>query len=89
MTLKDRIYKYLLRTHGWVSSGELQRLVAQHTKYTPRSAVRRVQELFNEGKVEREIRKNHAFYKAKRVERVSVKDLLSWSREAIEEFDKM
>lgn len=84
MTLKERILKYLLRTHGWVSSGELQRLIAQHTKYTPRSGVRRIQELFNEGKVEREIRKNHAWYRAKNVD-----DLLEWSKQAVKDFDRM
>lgn len=65
LSLKERLLRHLLRTHGWISSGELQRLVVQHTKFTPRTAVRRLQELQEEGFLEREIRKGHAWYRAK------------------------
>lgn len=67
-SLKDRLYQYLLRGHGWIASGELQRIVMQHTTYTPRTTVRRLEELAAEGKLEVEYRtKNgvrHAYYRA-------------------------
>lgn len=63
-SLRDRLLKYLQKQHGWVASGDLQRLVVQHTDYTPRTAVRRLEELAEEGALEVEYRKGHAFYRA-------------------------
>ncbi len=66
LSLKERLYQYLLKNHGWVSSGDLQRLVMKYTTYLPRTTVRRLEELCAEGKLEVEYRKkNHAWYKIK------------------------
>lgn len=64
VSLRDRLLKYLQKQHGWIASGDLQRLVVQHTSYTPRTAVRRLEELAEEGELEVEYRKGHAFYRA-------------------------
>lgn len=64
LSLKDRLYRYLLGGHGFVASGDLQRLVVEKTKYTPRTAVRRLEELAAEGKLEVQYRKGHAYYRA-------------------------
>lgn len=71
LSLRDRLMRYLLKQHGWVASGDLQRLVVAHTSYTPRTAVRRLEELAEEGKLQVEYRKGHAFYKAKSAERTA------------------
>ena len=63
-SLRDRLLKYLKKQHGWVASGDLQRLVVQHTDYTPRTAVRRLEELAEEGELLVQYRKGHAFYSA-------------------------
>lgn len=67
-SLKDRLYRYLVAGHGWISSGSLQRIVADKTDYTPRTVVRRLEELAEEGKLEVQYRKGHAFYKARQLE---------------------
>ncbi len=67
MTLKDRILKYHKGNSRWVPSGETQRLVVEHTKYTPRTAVRRLQELAEAGLLEVKYEKGHAYYRAKRI----------------------
>jgi hypothetical protein len=64
LSLKDRLYRYLLKTHGYVAKGEIQRIVAEHTSYTSENAGRRLRELENEGKVEVTYKKGHAHYKA-------------------------
>lgn len=62
--LKERILKYFKgRPELWIASGEIQRLVVAHTQDTPRSAVRRMQELAEEGKLRRELRRGHSFYR--------------------------
>lgn len=65
--LRERLMRYMLNNHttSYIASGDLQRIVMQHTTYTPRTTVRRLQELFEDGKLEREIRKGHAFYRAR------------------------
>lgn len=66
ISLKERLLRYMQRRHNeFVASGDLQRLVVQYTDYTPRTAVRRLQELYEENVLEREIRKGHAFYRIK------------------------
>jgi len=71
-SLKDRLVDYLRRHPGWMASGDLQRLVALKTTYTPRTVVRRLEELAESGKLEVEYRKrNHAWYRFK--EFVSIK----------------
>ena len=66
ISLRDRLYKYLLKQHGWVASGDLQRLVVAHTDYTPRTAVRRLEEMAEAGTLRVEYRKGHAFYSAQK-----------------------
>ncbi len=61
--LKDRLYNYLLRTHGWMPSGNLQRIVSQQTTYTPQNVGRRLRELVTEGKLEVRYIKGHAQYR--------------------------
>ena len=62
-SLKERLVKYLKAQGGFVASGELQRIVAAKTAYTPRTCVRRLEELAQEGTLIVEYRKNHAYYK--------------------------
>lgn len=64
LSLKERLVRFLRNNHGWISSGELQRLVMEKTTYLPRTAVRRLEELAEEGILEVQYRaKNHAFYR--------------------------
>ena len=65
--LKDRLYSYLLRTHGWMPSGDLQRIVSEKTSYTPQNVGRRLRELVTEGKLEVRYIKGAAQYRAKSV----------------------
>lgn len=64
-SLRDRLYKYLLRQHGFVASGQLQRLVMEHTTQTPRTCVRRLQEMCEERILERKLIKGHSHYRVK------------------------
>lgn len=65
--LKARLLEYMMRHHtDWFASGFLQRLVANKTTYTPRTVVRRLEELAEAGVLEVEYRdKNHAWYRYK------------------------
>jgi len=63
LSLKERLVKYLKAQGEFVASGELQRIVAAKTTYTPRTTVRRLEELAEEGILQVEYRKNHAYYK--------------------------
>ena len=68
LSLKERLVNFLLKYHekeGWIPSGELQRIVAQKTSYTPRTTCRRLEELVVEGKLEVKYIKGHAWYKAR------------------------
>jgi hypothetical protein len=63
-TLKSLLLRYLKdRPDEFIASGELQRYTAFETKYTPRTAVRRLEELREEGTIGVEYRKGHAFYR--------------------------
>lgn len=64
-SLRDRLIAYFKKTHGYVASGDLQRLVMQHTSYTPSNVSRRLRELVEDGVLEVQYRQNHAFYRAK------------------------
>lgn len=55
----------MLKQHGWISSGEIQRICAKYSTHTPRSCVRRLQEMYEDGILERQLRGNHAWYKIK------------------------
>lgn len=63
LTLKARLVRYLRANPTWISSGDLQRLVADKTTYTPRTTCRRLEELAQEGAIEVSYRKGHAWYK--------------------------
>jgi len=63
MTLKERLARYMRNNHGWISSGEIQRIVSEKTSYTPSNASRRLRELAEEGVLEVQLRKGHAYYR--------------------------
>ncbi len=66
MSLQDRLQRFLERDYPrFHASGELQRIVATETDYVPRTAVRRLEELAEDGIITVEIRKGHAWYAAK------------------------
>lgn len=72
-SLKDRLLAYLRRiSPGWTASGDLQRLVATETTYSPQNTGRRLRELVNEGEIEVEYRKGHAHYRARQKDPVPV-----------------
>lgn len=69
MKLKDQLFNYLRVNGGIHASGDLQRKEWPKYAYgekkglhTPRSVVRRLEELAEEGKLAVEYRKNHAWY---------------------------
>jgi len=65
-SLKNRLASYFKRNAGlWIASGDLQRVVAEKTTYTPQNVGRRLRELENEGVVEVRYEKNHAYYRFK------------------------
>ena len=65
LSLRDRLRNFLIQYHGWISNGDLQRIVARETTYTPRTVCRRLQELENDSEVIVEYRKGHAWYRIK------------------------
>jgi DNA-binding transcriptional ArsR family regulator len=66
-SLSDRLVAYFLKHHSlWIAKGDLQRLVAEYTSYTPENVGRRLRELVEAGKLEVEYRRGHAFYRHKR-----------------------
>lgn len=66
LSLKERLVRYMLKRHTeWVPSGEIQRIVAQYTEYTPQNVGRRLRELENDGTLEVKYVDNHAHYRAK------------------------
>lgn len=65
LTLKNRLTSWLQRNPGFHASGAIQRLVANKTDYTPRTVVRRLEELTQEGAITVEYRKGHAYYRFK------------------------
>ncbi len=65
MTLKERLARYLRNNHGWIAKGQLEDLVREKTNYTAENTGRRLRELTNEGVLEVQIRRGHAWYKLK------------------------
>ena len=49
----------------WVPSGELQRIVAEKTSYSPQNVGGRMRELENDGVVEVKYQRGHAHYRFK------------------------
>jgi DNA-binding transcriptional ArsR family regulator len=64
MTLKDRLLKWLRNHPGFIPSGDLQRIVAASTTYSPQNVGRRLRELENERLIEVRYEKGHAHYRA-------------------------
>lgn len=63
-SLSGRLVAFLERRYPqWMASGDLQRIIAEKTDYTPRTSVRRLQELAEAGVLEVEQRENHAWYR--------------------------
>lgn len=66
-SISDQLVQYLQENHGVFSSGDLQRLEWRNIDGTvalPRTIVRRLQELAEEGTIHCEMRGNHAHYSA-------------------------
>lgn len=65
LNLKTRLLNYLKGMYpAYVASGTLQKLTMEKARQTPRTAVRRLQELQEEGLIEVDYRaKNHAWYR--------------------------
>lgn len=82
LSLKNRLATFLRKHYSerWCPSGELQRIVAEKTKYTPQNVGRRLRELENEGVVEVRYERNHAFYKFKTEESIAdkIRESLKW-----------
>ena len=67
LSLKDRLTSFLRKhyTESFIPSGDLQRIVAAKTTYTPQNVGRRMRELENERIVEVRYEKGHAYYRYK------------------------
>ena len=67
LALKDRLTHYLKEHYSaaWIASGDLQRIVAAKTTYSPQNVGRRLRELENESVVEVRYEKGHAYYRFK------------------------
>src|SRR5438309_2367885 len=65
LSLKERLGTFLRKHYSqqFISSGELQRIVAEKSQYTPQNVGRRLRELENEEVVEVRYQKNHAYYR--------------------------
>lgn len=65
LSLKDRLARFLKLHYSrtWIASGDLQRIVAEKTDYTPQNVGRRLRELENEGIVEVKYVRGHAHYR--------------------------
>lgn len=90
LSLKNRIIAYFeKKPDEWVASGTIQRLVALHTKYVPRTAVRRMEEMAQNGGLDVEIRKGHAWYRLHAESRVETRgEMLRQNALVVAEFDQ-
>lgn len=64
LSLRDRLLRWLRNNPGYHASGDLQKLVAETTTYTPSNVSRRLRELENEKLIQVRYVKNHAHYRA-------------------------
>ncbi len=65
-SLKERLLAYLQKhPTEWCHSGELQRIVAKYTSYSPQNTGRRLRELENDGVIEVRYEKGAAIYRIK------------------------
>ncbi len=66
MTLAERLLRYLKNQYpNYVPSGDIQRIVAQETDYTPQNAMRRCREMAQDNVLEVKYIKNHSYYRYK------------------------
>jgi hypothetical protein len=66
MSLKEQLTLHLRHGHGWIASGDLQRMHWYDNKgslVTPANISRRLRELQNDDVLEVQIRKGHAYYR--------------------------
>jgi hypothetical protein len=66
MTIPEQLAKHLREGHGFVASGDLQRMEWRDSRgalATPSNISRRLRELEVEGVLEVQIRKGHAHYR--------------------------
>ena len=65
LSLRDRLARFLKAhySNAWIASGDLQRIVADKTEYTPQNVGRRLRELENESVVEVKYVRGHAYYR--------------------------
>lgn len=64
-SLRVHLIKYLQKRDFFVASGDLQRLAMENGFYSPQNTGRRLRELHEEGLLEVEYKKGHAFYRYK------------------------
>ena len=67
LALKQRLSRYpqTYYSERFIASGELQRIVAASTSYSPQNVGRRLRELENEGLIEVKHLRNRAHYRFK------------------------
>jgi hypothetical protein len=63
MSLKERLARYLRNNHGWIPKGQLCDLAREKTGATGEHTGRRLRELAEEGRLEVQYRKEHAYYR--------------------------
>lgn len=63
ISLKTRLANFLQKKECFIASGDLQRLAQENGYWSPQNTGRRLRELQNEGIVEVEYRKGHAWYR--------------------------
>lgn len=64
LTLKSRLVRFMQKRHtAWIPSGELQRIVAERTSYSPANVTRRLRECVEDGSLKVKYVKNHAHYR--------------------------
>lgn len=65
ISLKTRLTNFLQRKETFIASGELQRLAQENGYWSPQNTGRRLRELVEDGILEVEYRKGHAWYRFK------------------------
>jgi hypothetical protein len=66
MTIREQLTKHLREGHGWVASGDLQRMEWRDSHgrlATPSNISRRLRELAADGVLEVQLRRGHAYYR--------------------------
>ena len=64
LTCSQRCLRYLQKQPGvWVASGDIQRIGAAKSTYTPSNISRRLREIAEAGQIEVKIIKGHAYYR--------------------------